>query len=79
METSVPCPRCGRSPVEVSTFGDRVPRFIPACACYPHPPLCVSCRAPLLDGLCANMDCPVYAAVQPEPITDPMWPLDANA
>lgn len=68
-----PCPRCGKLPVEMTTMGERVPRYMPACACYPHPPLCVSCRARLDESQCPNMDCPLYAVPQPEPIIDPLW------
>ena len=68
------CPRCGRSPVEVSTFGERESTGRPACACYPPPPLCISGRSVLTDdGRCDDMACAVYDAIQPDPITDPLW------
>lgn len=69
-----PCPRCGRSPVEVTRMASPDPEWLPACSCYPHPPRCVSCHADLLDGLCANTKCGVYGALQPLPDVDPLWP-----
>ena len=69
-----PCPRCSKHPVEITTMGEREPRHLPACSCYPHPPLCVSCRSVLTDdGRCENVDCLTPFVLQPDPITDPLW------
>ena len=69
------CPRCGRGPVEVSiaSRADRI--FYPACACYPHAPLCISCRQPLVNGRCEDPTgrCPTPHVLVPDPITDPLW------
>lgn len=76
--TSEPCPRCDKHPVEITAMGEREPRYLPACSCYPHPPLCISCRSVLTDdGRCDDMACAVYDVLQPEPITDPLWPVGA--
>ena len=68
-----PCPRCGKSPVEITTMAEREPRYIPPCACYPHPPQCVTCGTTLDDQRCPCMSCPVYDVLQPAPDTDPLW------
>lgn len=72
--TATDCPRCGKSPVEITRMEDAEPRYIAACTCYPHPPLCVSCRSVLTDdGRCDDIACAVFDVLQPAPITDPLW------
>lgn len=66
------CPRCGRTPCRVESFG-RPDKHIPSCVCYPHPPLCIGCCTPLDGDKCPQLECRFYDLRQPEPITDPLW------
>ena len=71
--TAVACPRCRRPPIAVTELGRADPELVPACSCYPHPPLCVCCHQPLEDDRCATLGCPVYDVLQPLPDVDPLW------
>lgn len=76
---STACPRCGTSPVDVEIFSEAETRTLGGCRCYPHPPMCVSCRRPLGDdGRCQALVCPVAGAVQPDPLTDPLYDPDLH-
>lgn len=68
-----PCPRCGENPIEVRTFGSADPTYVPACTCYPKPPRCLACKAPLDGDRCGTVSCWAYDIIQPDPIIDPLW------
>lgn len=76
--SGVPCPRCDKSPIEVARISEAEPWWLPACSCYPHPPLCVVCGEPLEDGRCAGVGCQVSGVLQPLPDVDELWPVVAG-
>lgn len=67
------CPRCGKSPVEVTAMGEAEPRYLPACPCYPHPPQCITCGTTIENERCPNVECFTFDVLQSEPVTDPLW------
>lgn len=71
----IACPRCERRPVELATMGSSISEYIPACTCYPHPPLCPACSVPLEDDRCVNLAavCPFFDLLIPSPDVDPLW------
>ena len=68
-----PCPRCGRSPVEVTIVSQADPVYYPACSCYPHPPRCPFCRSDLADERCMNRHCWFFTVLIPVPDIDPLY------
>lgn len=61
------CPNCGRPGLDITAMGDKEPRYLGNCPCWPKPPACPSCRTSLDDGRCANMDCVIFGHVVPLP------------